>query len=235
MILVHTFGRYSDRINSVSPFVLKLETWLRLAGVPSKSVGDFNPYTSPRGKAPWVTLEDGSALSDSALIIQTLSARPEVTIDDHLTDDDRAKHTLIQRVIEDHLYWCMLYERWLRPEGFAITKAEYFKKFPALVRPIIAWMARRKAVTQVKEQGLGKHSHDDVIDSALADLRALAAALGERPYFGGDQPATIDAVVYGSLANLAWGPFPGRVQAAVLGDARLVAWLDRVYARAWAA
>lgn len=234
MIVVHTFGRFSDKLSSVSPFVLKLETWLRLAGLPSKSVGDYSPFTAPRGKAPWVTLEDGSTLSDSALIIEALSARPEVTLDDHLTDADRARHLLIQRTVEDHLYWCVVYERWQRPEGFAIVKQRYFPKASPLMLPVITTMARRTAVGQLRAQGTGRHDWPDVERAAVADIRALSAALGDAPFFGGASPATIDAVVYGALANAAWGPFEGAMQRAVLEDPALAAWLDRVWGRAWA-
>jgi len=234
MIIVHTFGRFSKRLSSVSPFVLKLETWLRLAGIPHKSVGDFNPFTAPRGKAPWVTLEHGTELSDSALIIAYLRERPEVTIDDHLTEADRARHTLIQRVIEDHLYWCVVHERWKHPPGFAVTRIAYFRKQPAALRPLVAAMARRTAVGQLQAQGTGRHKRADILASAADDFDALLYALGDAPFFGGERPATIDATVYGALANIAWGPFDDDLKTALADRAPLMAWLDRVFDRAWA-
>lgn len=234
LIIVHAFPWYSERLSSVSPFVLKLETWLRLAGLPSKTVGDFNPYTAPKGKAPWVTLEDGTQLSDSSLIIAALAERPSVTLDDHLTPADRAQHLLVQRVVEDHLYWCVICERWREPDGFAITRREYFKRFPRLLVPFLAFKARRTAVSQAWQQGLGRHAIADVYAAGVADIEALGLVLGDRPFFGGERPSSIDATVYGSLANIAWGPFSGPLQAAALGQPAIAAWLDRVYDLAWA-
>ena len=57
---------------SPSPYPIKLETFLRAAGI--KYVNDFNDFTSPKGKTPWITF-NGSNISDSQLAMQHLTKK----------------------------------------------------------------------------------------------------------------------------------------------------------------
>lgn len=49
MIRLHQFPPVFGR--NVSPFTLKLETWLRLAGLPYEVIATRNPGRAPKGKA----------------------------------------------------------------------------------------------------------------------------------------------------------------------------------------
>ncbi len=231
MIVVHGFARLSERVASPSPFCLKLETWLHLAGIPFEARDDFNPMTAPKGKVPWVTMPDGRALSDSSHIIEQLTREYDVRLDDHLDADARARALLVQRTIEDHLYFCILHDRWVRDAGFAILRGAYFGHMPWPLRWLLPLVARRKVIRANRMQGTSLHSDAEVWAAGVADIDALAAALGDAPYFGGDTPASIDASAFGCFANLAWGPFPGPLHDATLAHPNLVAWLERVYAR----
>ena len=55
----------------LSPFVIKLETWLRLAGLPYERRDGGNPMQAPRGKIPYLEI-DGERLGDSQVIIEEL-------------------------------------------------------------------------------------------------------------------------------------------------------------------
>ena len=44
-------------IPNVSPFCCKMETWLRIAGIPYEVVDTPNPRSAPKGKMPFI--EDG--------------------------------------------------------------------------------------------------------------------------------------------------------------------------------
>jgi glutathione S-transferase len=235
MIIVHGFPPLNDRVCSPSPFCAKLETWLRMAGIPYKARGDYRPDKAPKGKAPWVTLEDGRPLSDSALIIAELSRRPGAWLEERLAPEERAKLVLVQRTLEDHLYWCVVSDRWQREEGFAILKPAYFGRFKPPLSWIVPWVARRKALQQLQGQGLGRHDMETLYRKAEEDLDGLEAALGQAPFFGGERPVTVDATAYGLTSNLLWGPFPGRLQEAVRARTALLAHAERVHAQYWAA
>ncbi len=235
MMRVHGFARLNDRIASPSPFCLKLETWLRLASIEYKAVGDFNPMKAPKGKAPYVTLDDGRVLADSAHIIETLTAELGIKLDVHLTPEQRAKSVLLQRTVEDHLYFCILHERWIRDEGFAILKHAYFSDMPMPLRAIVPLMVRRDIKKIGKAQGTSRHSDTEIWAAGVADIEALNVILGDDDFYGGTKPATMDAIVYGAVANLLWGPFPGPLQDAVAQRKRLVVWAERVHAQTFGA
>lgn len=235
MLVVHGFPSLGPQLASPSPFCLKLECWLHLAGVPYQARGDFNPFSAPKGKAPYVTLDDGRVLCDSSHIIETLSAEVGVTLDAHLDARTGARAVLLQRTIEDHLYFCLLHDRWIRDEGFAILRKAYFVTMPWPLRLILPLVARRKVRASNFGQGTSRHSDAQVWAAAIADIDAIAVSLGDDAFFGGEQPASIDAVVYGALANIAFGPFPGPLQDGLARHANLTAWLERVFARTFGA
>ncbi|MCB9738603.1 MAG: glutathione S-transferase family protein [Deltaproteobacteria bacterium] len=235
MLVVHGFPSLGPQLTSPSPFCLKLECWLHLAGIPFEARGDYNPFAAPKGKAPYITTEDGRVLADSSHIIETLTAEHGVQLDAHLDPEAMARALLLQRTIEDHLYFCLLHDRWIRDEGFAILRRAYFVTMPWPMRVILPLVARRKVRASNFGQGTSRHSDAQVWAAAIADLDAVAILLGDDAYFGGEQPATIDAIVYGALANIAFGPFPGPLQEALARHPNLLAWLERVFARTFGA
>jgi glutathione S-transferase len=129
-IVVHGFAPLPP-LPSASPFCVKLETWLRMASLPYEARADFAPFRAPKGKAPYVTLEDGSVLSDTSFILERLGQRPEVTLDRHLTPEQRALSLLVQRTVENHLYFAILWTRWIDADGWAILQGTYFQDTPA--------------------------------------------------------------------------------------------------------
>jgi glutathione S-transferase len=74
---------------TVGPFALKIVAWLELAGVPYEQVIEGNPRKGPKGKNPWVEL-NGNRIADSESIIDTLSRRHGINLDQGLTPKQRA-------------------------------------------------------------------------------------------------------------------------------------------------
>ena len=54
-----------------SPFCMKLETWLRMTGLPFEIERIVDPRKGPKGKVPWVD-DQGKKIADSAFIIEHL-------------------------------------------------------------------------------------------------------------------------------------------------------------------
>lgn len=93
-------GRYTW-----SPFVCKLETRLRLAGVPYVAAPG-HIRQSPRGKIPYVQLANGEQMSDSTLITQRLindGAIPDLNAG--LLPLQRAQDLAWRALMEDKLYF----------------------------------------------------------------------------------------------------------------------------------
>ena len=72
---------------SLSPFCLKLETWLRISKVPFETTTTLQAST--KGKSPWIVY-NGRAIADSSIIVNFLTREFNVGLDSHLTDEQRA-------------------------------------------------------------------------------------------------------------------------------------------------
>ncbi len=215
-----------------SPFVIKLMTWLRMAGIPYEHRVLPGPPSSPTGKIPYVVLHDGTLLHDSELIIEALSRRFCVDLDSQLGAQDLATGHLVRRTVEEHLYFAGLYERWITDEGYAATSRDYFAAMPPLARAVLPWVLRSRMRKYLHGQGLGRHPRPVIEAKARADVRAISATLGEREYlFGG--LSTVDATVYGFLAAFMSHPFPSVVRDEAASHPNLVAYRDRVRDRFW--
>jgi glutathione S-transferase len=217
---------------SPSPFVIKLLTWLRMAGIPYEIPALTRPPASPTRKIPYVELPDGRLLYDSTLIIETLGRERGIDLDAGLDAVTRARGLAIRRMCEDHLYFAGAWERW-EGNGARHTRADYFRHLPALLRPVAAAIAGRGMRKNLQGHGLGRLPAPEIRRAAAADLDALAALLGESPFVLG-LPSTVDATVVGFLWSGSANPFPSAVGEAIGHHPNLMAYLDRMRGRYWA-
>lgn len=65
---------------------------------------------------------------------------------------------------------------------------------------------RKGILRDLKGQGYGRHSGDEVYSIGKKDLQALSEYLGEKDFIMGDKPSSFDAGVFGLLINLMWVP-----------------------------
>ena len=192
---------------NASPFCMKLETYLRMAGlpfeVPPVSMSDIRK--APKGKMPYIE-DQGRTVADTTFIIDYLKATYGDPLDAWLSAEQRAIALAFQRLIEENLYWTVVHTRWIESEGWQITKSAFFDKMPIPQRWIVPSLVRRGLFKQMRGHGIGLHSKDEIHTIGKRDITALADFLGGKPYFMGDVPCSLDATAYGFLANLIWTP-----------------------------
>lgn len=73
---------------TVSPFCLKLDSFLRMTGIEHQSITASTPFPGPKKKAPWIEYK-GQTLGDSTMIIDFLKSEYGVDPDAHLSDAER--------------------------------------------------------------------------------------------------------------------------------------------------
>jgi glutathione S-transferase len=221
----------------ISPFVVKLETWLRLAGVPYETKpGD--PRKAPKKKMPYI-VDDAVTMGDTRFIIEHLTAKHGVQLDARLTPAQRAIATAFQSMLEEHLYWVVVYERWQLDENWArytptMRSIIHGAGVPGLLVGAITSQARKGMVTQLFNQGTGRHTRAEIARVGEELVEAAAQQLGDGPYFFGAEPATIDASMYAFTTILLDAPFEGPVRTAGQKHANLRAYVDRMRAKYWA-
>lgn len=224
LTVYHLPGRWG--LPSVSPFCLKLDAFLRMVEIPHEAITAATPFGGPKGKAPWITL-DGETHGDSSLIIERLKTVYSVDPDRHLSRNARGTAVTIERLIEENLYWAMVFDRWCRPENWAILKNSILGDIPQPMRSLLAPFARRSVKKQLIGQGTGLHTADEIAAIAQRDIQALSDLLAEQPYFFGDLPSLTDATVYSLLANIYHVDFSSPMKADIENAKNLVPFLAR--------
>src|SRR5262245_58693062 len=99
---------------SPSPFCLKVEVLLRMRRDPYQLKPGLSVQRAPHGKLPWVECA-GEHIPDSSLITRWLERRGDVLEESSVPPDVRARVSLVQRVVEESLYFLLLAERWKDP------------------------------------------------------------------------------------------------------------------------
>lgn len=206
MITLHQFAPAFGLPNA-SPFCMKLETYLRMAGlpfeIPAASVRAIG--RAPKGKLPYIE-DAGRTLADSTLIIDYLKVTYGDPLDGWLSAEQRAVALAFQRLLEENLYWAVVHTRWIEPAGWAKTKVAFFGALPVPLKWLLPTLARRGLIKQLHGHGMGRHRADEIHAIGRRDITALADYLGNKPFFMGDQPCALDATVYAFVANLLWAP-----------------------------
>ena len=166
-----------------SPFCFKLETYLRMAGVEYTVAADKHKK-APTGKRPFIFDEDGKVMADSGLIIEQLEARNGHQVDGKLTLSERAQSLAFQRLMDEHLYWALVYGRWLDPVGVKHF-APFMKEILGLPGPVLALikpLAQRIVRKQLSGHGIGRHAPKTIMSLGIADISALGHWLGQKEW-----------------------------------------------------
>jgi glutathione S-transferase len=235
MIKVHKFGP-AFGLPDASPFVTKLETYLRITGQPYETVLG-NVRKAPRGQLPLAEI-DGKIIPDSTAIIDHLeAARPE-KLDARLDRKTVAAMTAFKSMLEEHLYFGLLFLRWATDEGWAVFEVGLRETLgtmgiPALMRGVIATSARKYTVNRTRTQGLGRQPRAEVVATCARLVDAFAEELGDKPYFAGTEPSTYDATAYAFVGGILCPAFDNEVRRHAASKANVVAYVDRMKAKYW--
>ncbi len=211
-------------VESPSPFCLKLLAWLRMANIEHRVSAPRGRPASKTGKAPYLILADGTILADSQRAIEYLSKAHHVQLDTHLSAEQKAHALTLRRLFEDHLYFLLVYQRWVR--DFDDIRDPYFSKLPIGVKSIVPPLIRRKVEKMLNGQGTGRRSWAEIVSEAKGDIDAIATELGDGDYFFG-QPSSIDAVAFGFLENLLNVPATSEISEYACTKTNLVAFCQR--------
>jgi glutathione S-transferase len=217
-----------------SPFCMKVETYLRLAGLPFRAEATL-PFKAPKGKLPFIIESDGRRIPDSGHILAHLEATTGGRLDGGLSPEQRARGHLIRRTCEESLFFVALYGRWFDQPGWSILKPLMFGRMPPLLRWIVPALVRRGLRRDLLGQGTLRHSRDEIYALGCADLDALADSLGERPFFLGERPSSVDACVHAFVANILKPPIDTPLRRHAQRLAALVAFTERMDQRLAAA
>lgn len=216
-------------IPNLSPFCCKLETWLRIARIPYEVVDTPDPRKAPRGKLPFIE-DAGERIADSSLVVRHLVKTRGVDPDARLDASQRTTALLVQRTLEDHYAFVVAYTHLYWDEGVRHTRAR-FDAVPAFVRPWVARAVRAQVGKILWHEGILRYRHEEIVDSGLQDWRAVLAVMGGGPFFFGEEPTGVDAIVFGALATSMLTPIESPIRDFLRSQPACVAYANRMLAR----
>ena len=208
-----------------SPFVLKLETYLRMAQIEFETRrGDVRK--TPKGKLPCLDI-DGEVIGDSEIAIHRLKKMFGDPLNDGLSQKEKAEAHMLRIALENHTYFTAIIYRWLRDENSPKIFDAFFSRL-GLKGKVIFKLVQRDFRRTIPGQGLLRHSKAELDEMIRADVEAMEVLLGERDYFGGTTPREIDATTFAFVASMIVPNFTGPLSEIGRNSASLVAYNNRM-------
>jgi len=224
MLTLYGFGP-AFGLPDPSPFVVKTEVLLKLAGE-AYEMRRADPRKGPRGKIPWID-DAGRIVPDSNLIRFHLEATRGIDFEKGLTDPQKGAAWALERMLEDHVYWLVVIERWRDPVNFAKGPRIFFEPAPALIRPLVIRMVGRQLEKTLYGQGIGRYTPEERAELAAHAALAVSRCLGDKPWLFGDEPCGADATAYAFVASAMCPHFEGPVRRTFAKHANLAEYVHR--------
>merc|ERR1712002_815546 len=241
MVYLFQYTR-SPVIPSISPFCLKLESWLKLHGIKYQNVDHKCKFRSKKGMSPFIEL-NGEEIADSNIVIETLSKKFDKSMPAQLTQDQKnVQHAMIA-MVENHLHWTVVYwkskdvDNILKGYKLNLQSAIGSKAPASLLNFYFKYTFCRKGMKKVRSNGMGAHTAEEIESFGKKDLQTLSEMLGDKEFFFGDEPAMLDLVVFSHVAQLVMvdKEHPCALRDYLEGDCKnLVGLVNRMKDRCWA-
>jgi len=206
MVYLFQFTR-SPQIPSISPFCLKLESWLKLHGIKYQNVDHKCKHRSKKGMLPFIEL-NGEEIADSNMIIETLSKKFEKEMPAELSQDQKNVQHAMVAMVENHLHWTIVYwkskdvDNILKGYKLNIQTAIGSKAPASLLNFYFKYTFCRKGLKRVRSNGMGVHTAEEIENFGKKDLQTLSEMLGDKEFFFGSEPAMLDLVVFSQVGQL---------------------------------
>ncbi|MDJ0719313.1 MAG: glutathione S-transferase N-terminal domain-containing protein [Prochloraceae cyanobacterium] len=218
-----------------SPFVMKVDLLLKMAGLDYKTNTEGNLIKAdlmktPKGKFPYIE-DDGIKLGDSTLIKYYLENKYSVDFEKNLDLSQKATLFFAEKHCEDHLYFLLMADRWLNESNFEKGPKAFFEKAPAFKRFDIEYQAKQEIKKMLWLQGLGRHSREEQVVLVSKSSEMLAVLLGDRPYFGGDEPCGYDATLFSFISGMTIDLFESPFRPLFLSKSNLIEYRNRMMTR----
>jgi len=197
----------SPQIPSISPFCLKLESWLKLHGIKYQNVDHKCKHRSKKGMLPFIEL-NGEEIADSNMIIETLSKKFDKEMPAELTQDQKNVQHAMVAMVENHLHWTIVYwkskdvDNILKGYKLNLQSAIGSKAPASLLNFYFKYTFCRKGLKRVRSNGMGVHTAEEIETFGKKDLLTLSEMLGEKEFFFGSEPAMLDLVVFSQVGQL---------------------------------
>ena len=211
-----------------NPFGLKVYAFMRLSGLAFEHRHILDTAQAPRGQLPYL-VDGDDAIGDSDAIMAYLTDRYGLSLDQRLSPGQKNLDTLVRRTLDD-LYWPMSYSRWRDDRYWPAFRDALRATHPDIALESLE-AAREYNRQRYHYQGIGRYAPEQVYARGIGDLRVVADLIGARGFVFGTEPTSIDASIYGFVANIRFYDIDTPLRQYVMSRPDLVRHCDAIHAR----
>ncbi|PAA72116.1 hypothetical protein BOX15_Mlig023210g1 [Macrostomum lignano] len=198
--MVYLFNFPSCRtIVSISPFGLKLETWLRMHQIRYTAIRKTYVW-SRKGQIPFVEL-NGQEYNASNLIIAEL--QKYFGVDDGLSEQEQGLARGLEMMLENQTVFSYFYYRYVEAAREFVQTWE-FSGF--LLRWVLYRFFPPGFRHRLKHHGIGRNTVPEIYSMGFEDIRALSRVLGSKKFLFGERMTAADCYAFGHLAQILYVP-----------------------------
>ncbi len=150
-----------------SPFAIKAICLLNMSGQEWKN-SQADVRKMPKAKFP--VLKVGERMISDSENIRAYLEQQGADFDKGLTDSERATSRAIIRMAEEHLYFHLVADRWLRDDTWPITRDTFFGMIPKAMRGFITGKIRKTLRAGLHTQGIGRFTESERAERVAKDL-----------------------------------------------------------------
>ncbi|CAD7702762.1 unnamed protein product [Ostreobium quekettii] len=226
---------------SLSVGCIQVEAVLRFAGLNVYAQHSRLPGSSPTGQFPALEHDndlvgapvgtgDEGEFDAMRAVMEYIKGQGE-DVDGHLTNAQRGELAGMVALVQVALEPATLYTTWIEPEGFKKYQKAYSGVLPWPLDHVVAWETRRAVVKKL--EGI---SPQKIFEEAVAAIESIADFIegqqSKGSYCFGDQPSSLDALMYGHLQYYRMAPVAAPIlQRKVTANASLLRYLDSISSR----
>ncbi|CCD65046.1 GST_C_6 domain-containing protein [Caenorhabditis elegans] len=226
VVYLYQFPRPANRQPNLSPYCLKIETFLRANRIKHEVVGTWLTLRqSPRGLLPFIEL-NGQQISDSQVIVWKL--QKHFDLDDKLEGSDRGTARAVERMIDLSTNYALLVDKTVNNAHLLLARQVSNLPLPSFLTNYLAKgfsQTARKRVNGV----LGKLDVAEQKELLRRDIRAIDDILGDKKFLFGDRITSVDCSVFGQIGAVFYLPYRQQISDLLEDDfPRVRAYCDRI-------
>lgn len=212
---------------TASPFCMKSICMLHAAGLDYELDETPDPRKAPKGKLPMIEV-NGQITADSESIRAVIEAEADIDFDDGLSDRDRAVSRAVIRMVEEHVYFAIVADRWGEDDNWPYVRDAFFKDIPGPIRGFVTSFIRKQALKAQHGQGMGRYTAEERFDRVRRDIISLRELLGDQAYLFGDRPTAADYSVAPMLRAALATPIEKPLAKFIKSTPNLMAYVTRI-------
>lgn len=186
---------WKDGISDDSPFVSRVENFLRFYKIPFEKAETKGLMENPRSKVPFANVK-GTMIDDSSRIIDSIRESHNLKVDAGLTEEQKVTGYLIQQLLFNSLYWVLLHGKFCTTPGRKHFVEYMTPRLPPVISSLIFPMIFRKQAANLAGSGWGLLPRAEIVQKGASDVRVLSKLLGKQDFLFGDKPTSYDVDVY---------------------------------------